>query len=350
MKIYDKIQEKLIILFFSYLLFMGFLEFIGVGGGEEKTLVVPGREKTLNPGNTISPVIASLATNVLSTSYKCIVDLGQDGVYLDLEKLESREDFINDIEAIIAGGKYLAGLSADLPELEKSKFGTFNTYYDIFQEIIFDFEGFKRRYFEMQEDKPDSQKTSKVRLCSSIKKFDEERKRMYRGHSLNIGNAEYTFNKEYIGEKEYDLDEFISAMWGNGIRFGIQISSIKDLLAKKDDYKKGKTIVVAKPKESIKGEPAKIMPFQEIVIRRQQYIGSDGKADPRRQELAFPIVERQGAVLYTKINPVDQVDGMDIYGKILKSQDSEDINLQTLCGEGVEIKELEGGIQAIVST
>ncbi|MBW7954524.1 hypothetical protein H3C61_01800 [Candidatus Gracilibacteria bacterium] len=242
----------------------------------------------------------------------------EDGIYLDISRIKSRDDFISFVGDFFGRGFYFKDLD-----------------YKLFSDIIFDIEKIEG---------------NNIKLASSIEKIDEKKAQKYQKPFIYNGlQSEYIFSKIYSDIEEdgktkeievfLDIDEFIAQMWNYGIRFGLKIDDIK----KEIKLPTNKKILIA---DYI--EPT--LPIDES-LQSMQFFGQDLSLDKdyknyKRSYITFPKLSK----LY-KIEPaIYGKNGLNILGEYIKpTKEPKKIDLNKIIGEGVELLEQDGNIYIISS-
>ena len=269
-----------------------------------------------------------------------------DGVFVDLSKLESSEQFSLFAERVFSTGYFFSDLD-----------------YTAFLELLSEYTP------EMIAAKNPSavKRSGTMRFASDIVVFPPERLKFYRDARISSGKAEYLFEsilidktveeplyaenadgvQEVVGVEQrtvtvkdaLSFDEFVAAMWMKGIRFGIDADAVKSLIA---SGKTGRfTFASALPPSngqdsSLKEETSKL--HRDNSPRRL----SDGRFDLKQFSNRFPQI-REGERLLRKSPRVLGTPGMDLTGKPIEPPLPEDFDLSALAGEGTRIETTADG-------
>ena len=264
-----------------------------------------------------------------------------DGVFVDLAKLESSEQFSLFAERVFSTGYFFSDLD-----------------YKAFLELLSEYTP------EMIAAKNPSavKRTGTMRFASNIVVFPPERLRLYRDARISSGKAEYLFESllvdrtveeplyaenadgvpEVVGVEQrtvtvkdaLSFDEFVAAMWMKGIRFGIDADVVKEVIA---SGKTGRfTFARSLPPNdgqdsSLKEETNKL--HRDNSPRKLR----DGRFDLRQFSNRFPQI-REGERLLRKSPRILGTPGMDLSGKPIEPPLPEDFDLSALAGEGTRIE------------
>lgn len=212
----------------------------------------------------------------------------------------------------------------------------------------------------------DTMKTAEVRIADRIVRFPSQRSSLYKEPRITRGGAqaEYLFEEIIIDEPIYgnpdnngirpvigyapkstlqptelDFDEFVTAMWLKGIRFGIDEMAVRQVI------RSGKTgrVIIATQLEPIRGADAEILEISEALHRdNSPMITLNGKADLRRFKNRFPQIAKDTPLLQ-KIPRTLGEPGYRVTGEIIEPPLPVDINLEELSGPGTRIDNTEKG-------
>jgi hypothetical protein len=137
---------------------------------------------------------------------------------VNLDTLLSPEDF----------GNWLDTLFQDGYCFEQPSYGTINN-------ILYEFE----KVSNMRKQLKSINKKPELRIAGRKNKIDRKRLSLY--HEPKISNddtaAEYFFEKVYTTNDDYEevettlnIDEFYAQMWVKGIRFGLDLAKISNII------------------------------------------------------------------------------------------------------------------------
>lgn len=263
------------------------------------------------------------------------IDRRGDGVFVDLTRLSSGEEFARIVDRIFATGHVLRGLD-----------------YDRFQRLLFDTEALRDSVLS-------------VRLASELAVFPEARQALYRTVRIVDGDAEYLFEPvmldttvdepiyaEENGERvvigiehsvvsqptSLDFDEFVAYLWGKGVRFGIDEVRVKQAI------QSGKTekIIIAHEQPPGAGKDAGLEEQTQALHRNNApRILPDGRVDLSQFTNRFPQV-LQGAHLLMKTPRELGKAGRRLDGSLIDPDLPKDFDLATLAGEGTRIEQQDG--------
>lgn len=131
-------------------------------------------------------------------------------------------------------------------------------------------------------------------------------------------------------------DEFFARMWVSGLRYGIDMEQVKNIITKKTYG----SFTIAKWKEPEKGKDA----IKERIVDLERKTGvkilGSGKADLRTYE-QYLIQTKANQPLYRKIPRQDGKSGFDVRGKRKDPEIPKDIDLLKFCSLGTYIKDIQ---------
>ncbi|OIQ99032.1 hypothetical protein GALL_189460 [mine drainage metagenome] len=204
-----------------------------------------------------------------------------------------------------------------------------------------------------------------TRLARDIVPFNEERRKIYHGvkASRDGSAAEYLFEPVSIERSSLeavfgdpledgslpilrydtktiseptrlDPDEFIAAMWGKGIRFGIDMDAVRLAIAKGTPER----LEIAHAKPSVAGTDASINEQTDVLHRDDTpTILPDGRIDLTRFNNHFPQVSA-GTRLLKKIPRVLGELGFNVLGAIIAPAMPKDFDIETVAGAGTRVE------------
>ena len=265
-----------------------------------------------------------------------------DGVFVDLAKLESSEQFSLLAERVFSTGYFFSDLD-------------YKAFLDLLREYTSEVIAAKH---------PSAVKRSgTMRFASNIVIFPPERLKFYRDARISSGKAEYLFesilvdktveeplyaeNAEVVGVEQrtvtvkdaLSFDEFVAAMWMKGIRFGIDADAVKSIIAsgKTGRFTFARFLPPSEGQDSsLKEETSKL--HRDNSPRKL----SDGRFDLKQFSNRFPQI-REGERLLKKSPRVLGAPGMDLNGKPIEPPLPEDFDLSALAGEGTRIETTADG-------
>jgi hypothetical protein len=215
-----------------------------------------------------------------------------------------------------------------------------------------------------------------IRLADDIIRFPAKRKALYRGVKLDdeFLKAEYFFEPVEIeveievpvyGEEGTDgirrivgsevkleskptslnVDEFVAELWLKGVRFGIDVDKVADVIARQESVR----LSVAAQQDVSESSDAEIEEANVLLHRdNAPKILPNGKADLRKFQNRFPQIEA-GARLLKKKSGVPGKPGFKINGARIEPEIPQDVDLQVLAGIGTAV-EIQDGEEYIVAT
>lgn len=258
----------------------------------------------------------------------------EDGVHIDLDNLPSPRELERMVDRIFSTGHLLrdldpAGLQSILYALEPPTAGL-------------------------------------VRIASRIEEFAPERRPLYRPAKIVDGTAEYMFEPVQLektvevplyttdeegvetqtGTEEQtvfepttlDFDEFVACAWRQGVRFGLDAAKVRELIAS------GRTerAVIASARPPTPGVDAGILEQSDALHRNNApRRRADGRVDLQQFTNRFPQI-REGTRLLMKTPRLLGRPGCALDGAGIEPEIPQDLDLQTLAGEGTRIEREEG--------
>ena len=275
------------------------------------------------------------------------VDKREDGLYVDLIAVDSRDLILQFIERVFSAGARFAGLD-----------------YDLFLNLAFLWEPVDvHRQAEELERKG---KPLQLRLAENIVPFPEERRNIYRGVKILKGGeaAEYIIEQVSVervvddpdapdgsGQRKFferlyaDFDEFVAALWDKGVRFGIDADGVREAIARD----KAERTTVAHLTPPTEGRDAGIDEQTDLLHRDDTpRILPSGRMDLRHYRNRFPQV-KAGTRLFKKIPRVPGVSGWNVQGKELLPALVKDFDIETLAGIGTQVVKEGTGIYVIAA-
>jgi hypothetical protein len=188
-----------------------------------------------------------------------------------------------------------------------------------------------------------------VRLATDIVAFEPARRALYKAVKIGAGKAEYYFEPVQLidpadpdgrGEPaRLDVDEFIADLWFKGVRFGIDVATVRAAI----HSDKAERVVVAHRLEPVPGIDARIVEVSEDIHRSdapRRLAG--GKLDLMAFQNRFPQVA-SGAKLLRKIPRADGSTGYELSGKAIEPAIPADVALAPLAGVGTVIEQGAAG-------
>lgn len=280
-----------------------------------------------------------------------------DGLYIDVSAMDSPELFMSFVERVFAAGARFSGLD-----------------HDLFVKLLFDYT--PADIAALLDRCEAAGRTTELRLASDIVPFPSERQALYRGVKLlDHGQAaEYLFeqvsvdveiqvprygdvdeNGDYpllghdtqtVSERAYlDFDEFIAAMWGKGLRYGIDVAAVREAIARD----KSERLTIAQQKPPQQGGDASIVEQTDALHRDDSpQIRPDGRMDLCHFRNRFPQVAA-GTRLFKKIPRTLGVSGWNVSGAELPPAAVKDFDLATLAGPGTSVERSTDGWEIVVS-
>jgi hypothetical protein len=185
------------------------------------------------------------------------------------------------------------------------------------------------------------------RLAAGVERFDPQREALYKKPKMGRGYAEYYFEQLWLEEMELpdgtiiperqthmDIDEFIAAMWVKGIRFGLDVKSIKTAI----HASKPERITVAEDLEPAPGIDATVVEVAHELHRsdapRER---GDGTVDLLSFQNRFPQIQENMRLL-KKQPPQPGLPGYDMAGRITPPSPPKDLVLANWGGDGTRVE------------
>ena len=275
---------------------------------------------------------------------------GDDGLYVDISLLESIQNFQQFVDRVFASNAYFAELD-----------------YPLFLKLLYEPDS-----LELAPRRNTSAVTPSVRLAKDIVPFKPERQKIYReAKAANDGKmAEYLFEPVMLEEDielpvfgppsedpsvprtilgyelrkqlvrvKADPDEFIAAMWMQGIRYGLDMRTVRAMI--KDDS--SGRLEIAHMLESFPGRDASIVEQSDTLHRDDAPKRlADGRVDLSTYSNHFPQVAT-GTRLMKKIPRVLGKPGWNVHGAVFEPPIPKDLDLEALAGPGTRIEQSPQG-------
>jgi len=205
---------------------------------------------------------------------------------------------------------------------------------------------------------PELGDTQAVRLADAVRLLDAGRLALYKNPKLGRGYAEYYFEPLFLDEEvladgtvlperaaRLDVDEFIAAMWGRGIVFGIDAAAVAQAI----NAPKADRITFATDLEPEPGQDATVIEVSAALHRSDApRARADGRIDLHSFQNRFPQI-KAGVRLLKKVPATPGLPGFDLAGRMTAPAPSNDLTLRHLAGDGTEAQQLEDG-EYLVST
>lgn len=269
----------------------------------------------------------------------------EEGLHVEISLLESEQNFRLFADQVFASNAYFLELD-----------------YPIFLKLLFELE-----LLELPTRRGAMNTTPSVRLAKDIVPFKPERQSLYREPKIAADGkmAEYLFEPAMLEQEvqlpvfgppsedpaaprtirgyemrkqlvkvKLDPDEFIAAMWMHGIRYGLDMRTVRAMI--KDDST-GR-LEIAHMLEPFPGRDATIVEQAETMHRDDAPKRlSDGRVDLSTYSNHFPQVA-SGTRLLKKIPRALGKPGWDVHGTIFEPPVPKDLNLEDLAGPGTRIE------------
>lgn len=270
---------------------------------------------------------------------------GSDGLYVELNAIDSNELFRSFVERVFSSGAQFVGLD-----------------YDCFRNLLFEYE--PQDIGRLAEQMVKQGKRPELKLADDIAPFPPARRQFYRNVKL-LGNgegAEYFFEPVLMEEEQgalppseggevaplpppkqvrvkLDFDEFVADLWDKGVRFGIDQAAVRAAI----NEDRTERVIVARLLPPLPGKDASVVEQSNALYRSDApYIRPDGRMDLRHFRNRFPQV-RLGTLLFKKLPRTPGKLGWNVQGKALDPGEPKDFDMATLAGPGTRVDNLPGG-------
>jgi len=258
----------------------------------------------------------------------------QDGIFIDLTRLETTQEFQMAIDKIFASDAYFLDID-----------------YERFSKLLYSADPSEAGTIEKC-----SESQSMIRFARDVVAFLPARRKLYKAVKISAGKAEYLFEQVFLetatnnGEvslvpTNLTFDEFVADMWLKGVRFGIDIDAVKNAI---NNGASGR-IEIAQRLERIAGKDAEIKELAKEIHRDDAPKRlADGRVNLQQFKNRFPQI-KNGAKLIMKIPMVMGINGYEISGVAHVPPIPKDIDLALLAGPGTAVEIGSQGEEIIVS-
>ncbi|MFA6314111.1 MAG: flagellar assembly protein A, partial [Sterolibacterium sp.] len=269
----------------------------------------------------------------------------EEGLFVEISLLESEENFRALVDQVFGSNAYFAELD-----------------YPLFVNLLYELE-----LLELPTLRNAMNATPTVRLAKDIVPFKPERQKIYRDAKVGKDGrmAEYLFEPAMIEQEvelpvfgppsedpsaprsirgyekrkqlvkvKLDPDEFVAAMWLQGIRYGLDMRTVRAMIR---DDSTGR-LEIAHMLEPYPGRDANIVEQSDTMHRDDAPKRlSDGRVDLSTYSNHFPQVAA-GDRLLKKIPRALGKPGWDVRGIIYEPPVPKDLDLEQLSGPGTRIE------------
>lgn len=271
-----------------------------------------------------------------------------DGIFVDPAKIVQPGDFYRFVDSLFSSGKRF--LDIDYPNFLK--------------------------LIHLESGAGDD-KGAKLRLAADIVSFPPERKALYKTVKItgDSEQAEYFFEPVSIEIREQvplygepgadgslqvtgyeekvrteptklDPDEFVADMWTKGVRYGIDLSTVRQTIAKGEMMR----LIFARRLEATPGKDASIEEKSTALHRNDApKVLASGKLDLRAYQNRYPQISPD-APLLKKIPRVLGKPGRKISGETIEPEIPNDIDMSSLAGPGTRLEVGDDGSEYIASS
>jgi len=266
-----------------------------------------------------------------------------DGLYVDISMIESTSNFSQFVDRVFSGQTFFSGLN-----------------YPLFQKLLFEPDA-----PELMAHVDSGGGHPTLRLARDIVPFKEERREIY--HAMKISRdgatAEYFFAPVSIDEvhiepvfdppeveggepvlryesktvsvrTKLDPDEFVAAMWLQGIRFGLDMKGVQEAIDKDGSERRE----IAREKKLVPGTDASIKEQTNTLHRDDApKILANGRIDLRQFNNHFPQVDA-GKKLLKKTPRLLGRPGFNVNGKVFEPELPKDFEIDSVAGPGTRVE------------
>ena len=266
-----------------------------------------------------------------------------DGLYVDISMIETTSNFSQFVDRVFGNQAYFVGLN-----------------YPLLLKLLFEPEA-----PELLQHVDSGGSHPTLRLATEIVAFKPERQAIYHPVKLSADGAvaEYLFapvsidqvvEEPVFGPPEadgsqpllhyerrtvsvrtrLDIDEFIAAMWLQGLRFGLDVDAVKASIAKDAAERRE----IARERKLVPGTDASIEEQSDVLHRDDApKILSSGRIDLRRFANHFPQVDA-GKKLLKKVPRMIGTPGFDVKGRAFEPDAPKDFALDAVAGPGTRVE------------
>ena len=273
-----------------------------------------------------------------------------DGLYVEISLLESEQAFRSFVDQVFGSNAYFSELD-----------------YPLFLKLLYELES-----LDLPTRRNAVNGTPAVRLAKDITPFKPERLGIYREAKVtkDAKSAEYFFEpvmmeqevelpvfgpadpdpsaprpvlgyerRKQLVKAKLDPDEFIAAMWLQGIRYGLDMRTVRAMI--KDDS--GGRLEIAHMLESFPGKDATIVEQAETMHRDDAPKRlADGRVDLSTYANHFPQVAA-GTRLLKKVPRKLGKPGWDVHGTVFEPPIPKDLDFGAMAGHGTWVEESPQG-------
>ncbi|MCX7170120.1 MAG: FapA family protein [Proteobacteria bacterium] len=274
----------------------------------------------------------------------------EDGFYVDISLLESTENFQQFVDRVFTSGAFFTELD-----------------YPLFLKLLYEPDT-----LELPARKSAAETSSAVKLAKDLALFKPERRKIYREAKVAKGGkmAEYFFEpvmleqdvelpvfgppaedpamprpilgyerRKQLLRAKTDPDEFIAAMWLQGVRYGLDMRTVRAMI--KDDS--SGRLEIAHMLESFPGRDASIVEQTDTMHRDDAPKRlADGRVDLSSFNNHFPQVDA-GTRLMKKIPRAMGKPGWNVRGTVFEPPIPKDLDLEALAGPGTRVERAPQG-------
>lgn len=233
------------------------------------------------------------------------IDVADDGIYLNFQKISWSSEFKNFVQGIFISGYYFEKLD-----------------YKRLLSLAYDDNSFMN---------PES---LSIRIARRIKKINPDRIKLYKNFRISRWQVDFVFDRTPFLQNDeklenFNFDELISVLWSNGVKYWLLENEILKAIHSNESVK----LTIAKDKLPVDWkDSSKEMVDTHIIMDLSPVERENGLMNYKQLKNKIPQVEAK-VILYKK-NPI-QVwkDWVDVSWNILKQKDLKDIDLSCLSWE-----------------
>ncbi len=267
-----------------------------------------------------------------STPLPNFIQRRAEGLFITPGALETQDRLRKFVERIFSEGRYFADLD-----------------YAVFDDALF------AAGSAEESGRP-------VRLAADIRNFEPSRRGLYKGIAvINDGkSAHYMFEPVFIEDEDdsgdaqsaasrlarakpqpatLDVGEFIAHAWNNGIRFGIDVTRVREAI---DKSERGR-VAIAQWREPAAGTDAGIEEKSPSLHRDDSPMtNADGQVDLGQFKNRFPQV-KAGELLFRKTPRKLGEPGRTLGGDLVECEMPKDFEMPSVAGPGTKCESRDDG-------
>lgn len=241
------------------------------------------------------------------------IDIADDGLYLNFQKISWSSEFKNFVDEIFMFGYYFEKVD--------------------YQKIL------SFAYDDNSFIKPEG---LKIKIATKIKKINPDRIKLYKNFRISRWQVDFIFDRTpFLHNDEnlenFNFDELISVLWSNWIKYWLLEDEILKAIHSNESIK----LIIAKDKLPIDGkDSSKEMVDSHMIMDLSPVERENGLINYRQLKNKIPQVEAK-VILYKKIPIQVGQDGVDICWNILQQKHLKDFDLSYLAWEWTYVTVIE---------